>query len=107
MSLYRNQSTLTQSDIASIMQVGDFSSVSRWENGQRKPNIYALLAYHLLFNIPIEKLLERQKSDLIPKLARQIMERVAQLKKMPPDLTITTRIAFLEAAFTRLASLPS
>jgi transcriptional regulator with XRE-family HTH domain len=107
LGVYRKKSTLTQTDIACVMHLPDYSSVSRWENNLRKPNIQAILVYHLLFNIPIEELFARQKFDLIPVIAKNISERIAELKQMPSDSSTPARIAFLESVFTRLASLPA
>jgi transcriptional regulator with XRE-family HTH domain len=106
LGVYRKKSTLTQTDIACVMALPDYSSVSRWENGIRKPNIQALLVYHLLFNTKIEDFFIRQKSELVPMLAKKISERIRELQAMDGDSTTPARIAFLQSVFTRLASLP-
>ena len=107
LGVHRKKSTLTQTDIAFIMALPDYSSVSRWENGLRKPNIQALLVYHLLFNRPIEDFFIRQKFELIPVLAKKISDRIKELQAMDGDSTTPHRIAFLQSVFTRLASLTS
>jgi transcriptional regulator with XRE-family HTH domain len=104
--LYRNQSALTQTDIASLLGLTNFSSISRWEQGKRKPNVIMLLVYHFVFNIPIEEILEPLKYELKPLLIERMQALILHLKKVPSEPTTNARIAFLEAAIIRIASQP-
>lgn len=99
---YRNQSKLTQNDIAFILDLKDIANVSRWEQGQRQPDIFTLLAYHLLFSIPVEHLFERQRSQLIVSLAKRIALRIQLLKENKPDGHALKRIEFLSNALNGL-----
>lgn len=102
---YRKRAQLTQADLASLMDLSDYSNVSRWEAGLRRPNIEMLLVYHLLFQIPVEELFERQKLELLSPICKRIEMRIQELKAIvPSDDRLAERIAFLEAALKRLTS---
>lgn len=102
--LHRKRSQLTQSDIAFILDLADYSNISRWEQGVHKPSIDILLVYHLLFDIPIESLFERQRSEIAIKTLSKIQERIARLKDTPPDNKVQQRISFMQNALGRLMS---
>jgi transcriptional regulator with XRE-family HTH domain len=102
--LYRKQSKLTQSDIAYIMALADYSNISHWELGHKMPNVDILLMYHLLFDIPTESFFERQKQELKEKIRERIKQLIEQLKSGISDAKVAMRVAFLESAFTRLSA---
>lgn len=99
---YRKRSHLTQEDLIFILEIKDKSLVSRWEQGERKPDIYTLLAYHLLFDIPIEVLFARQRHKLIKYIHERISLRIKFLKDNRPDGHALKRIEFLNEILTRL-----
>lgn len=103
--LVRIRAPLTQGDIAAILQIADFANVSRWEQGLRSPNIDALLSYHLLFDVPVEMLFERHKTEMIPLLIPRIRERLAYLQRSDKESKTEGRIRFLDLALNRLNSL--
>jgi transcriptional regulator with XRE-family HTH domain len=105
--LYRKKSYLTQSDLIFILGVKDNSLVCRWEQGERKPDVYTLLGYHLLFDIPIELMFDRQRSALIERLSQKIKLRIDYLKSNQPDGTAVKRIEYLHNILSRLISPPS
>src|SRR5690349_16266076 len=100
--MYRKRSQLTQTDIAFIMKLSDYANISRWEQGYRQPNIEMLLIYHLLFDIPIESLFERQKHELRDFIGKRIGLLLGELKNLSSDAKAASRIAFLDSALTRL-----
>lgn len=98
----RKKSYLTQADIAFILDLADCSNVSKWEHGQRQPNIEALLTYHLLFNMPIELFFERQKHALFQATNGRVESLITELRKKPHEDKAAQRISFLETAVTRI-----
>jgi transcriptional regulator with XRE-family HTH domain len=100
--IVRKRSRLTQLDIAFLLELSDYANVSRWEQGNRLPNIEALVAYHLLFDVPIEDLFERQKRDLAQSLCKRIALRLQSLTNQKQDRKTISRITFLNAALTKL-----
>lgn len=102
--LHRKRSRLTQSDIAFILDLADYSNISRWEQGVHKPSIEVLLVYHLLFDIPIESLFERQRKEVAVKTQGKIQERISRLNDTPPDNKVKERIGFLQNVLGRLVA---
>lgn len=103
--MYRKRSQLTQNDVAFLLKLSDYSNVSRYEQGLRKPEIENLLAYHLLFDIPIESLFERQKHELKDTIRKRVEERLKELKTQPSDAKLRARITFLDSTLSRLNAL--
>ena len=102
--IVRKRSQLTQIDIASILKISDWSNVSRWEQGQRTPNVEVLLLYHLLFDIPIESLFDRQKLQLKNIIIPRIKERIDHLMAQEIDAKMQSRINYLNVVLTRLTA---
>lgn len=101
--LVRKRTQLTQIDIASILKISDYANVSRWEQGMKHPNVEVLLVYHLLLNVPIESLFERQKQELKSIIIPRIRERIDYLKTAETDAKIQERIRYMDSIITRLA----
>lgn len=70
---YRVAAGLTQHEIAKILEVTDMT-ISRYETGQREPNIDTLIELSHLFNINIESLLGIHLSDDHPPIEEMIDE---------------------------------
>jgi transcriptional regulator with XRE-family HTH domain len=102
--IVRKRTQLTQVDIASILKVSDFANVSRWEQGHKTPNVEMLLAYHLIFGVPIESLFERQKHELKEVIVPRIRERISYLKTLNADPKMDSRIRFLSSVVERLTN---
>lgn len=102
--VFRKRSDLMQSDIGFLMNQPDYSNISRCEKGQRKPNIEMLLLYHLLFDVPIESLFERQKDALNEDLIIRIELLLKELKQVEQSPKVNSRIAFLASTLTRLTA---
>jgi transcriptional regulator with XRE-family HTH domain len=101
--IVRKRTQLTQIDIASILKISDFANVSRWEQGLKTPGVEILLAYHLLFDIPIESLFDRQKHELKKIIVPRLQERIGHLKTLEKDSKILARIDYLGSILNRLA----
>lgn len=65
----RTRSNLTQGEVASKLGVTN-KAVSKWENGKAKPTTDVLKKLSILFNIPIEELLQIKEKDQKKKLLR-------------------------------------
>jgi transcriptional regulator with XRE-family HTH domain len=102
--ILRKQSLLTQADLAAILKLADYANISRWEIGIHTPNVEVLLVYHLLFEVPIESIFERQRKDLVQPTIERIKERVDLLRGLEPDPKLQARIEFLNKALNRLTA---
>lgn len=104
LKMHRKNARLNQSDIAFLMNMQDESVISRWEQGQRTPNIFILTLYHLLFDTPVHSLYAREKETFSIVIVDRMKLLIEELKKQPPSQKVRTRIAFFTEAITRLSA---
>jgi transcriptional regulator with XRE-family HTH domain len=104
LKLVRKRSSLTQSDIAALLNLSDYSNICRWERGHHSPNMDALMLYHLLFDVPIETLFDRQKSEYRATILERIRAYLLRLKALDPDPKLIRRMGYLESTLTRLTA---
>ena len=64
---YRKKNKLSQSDLASLLNVAN-GTISMWESNLRKPDIDTIKKLSEILYIPINELLESEKSNRIPVL---------------------------------------
>ena len=102
MRMVRKRTGLVQEDIAYILRCSDYSSVSRWEQGIKVPPLQVIILYHILFEIPVEFMFQRQKRDMSRYLGARIRSRVNHLRTLHLSAKATKRISYLENALTRL-----
>lgn len=102
--MYRKKSPLNQADIAYLLRLSDYSSISRWEQGQRTPNNEILLAYHVLFGMPVDGYLIEQKTYVSRVIAERLTFLLNDLKSQPQSQKVVSRAAFLESLHSRLTS---
>lgn len=101
--MYRKQSHLTQRDIIFLLELSDPSNVSRWEMGFKKPTIEHLICYHLLFNIPVDALVEAERYKISQAVAERVALRLEKLKSEDAEPRLAARVAFLEKTLARLS----
>lgn len=102
--LYRKKSPLTQSDIAFLLQLPDYSNISRCEKGHRVPNIDLLITYHYLFKVPIESFFELQSNEILVSLKHRIELLIKELKESSPPIYNGSRIKYLEETLISLTN---
>ena len=100
--MHRRKSRLLQSDIAFLLQLEDVSNISRWEQGVRKPKIDVLMIYHLLFDIRIDSLYERQEGKYEDILVERLETLLKLLESSKTSQRTGSRIAFIKEALARL-----
>ncbi len=101
---FRKRSLLTLADIAFLLQVPDYSSVSRWETGLRAPNLDMLVGYSLLFDVPMESFFEKQKERITESLVSRISTLISESTPLKESGKFITRKLFLESTLTRLSA---
>ena len=99
---YRKRSPLTQSDVAYLMGLQDYGTISRCEKGQRRPSVELLLVYHHLFNAPIESFFEHQSEEMLLDLKKRMESLIYDLKKRDGIPKNAFRLRFLEQTLSRL-----
>lgn len=103
MRMVRKRTCLVQEDIAYILQCPDYASVSRWERGTKVPPVRLLILYHVLFDVPIEALFQRQRDEMAAYLRGRIHSRISHLRSRRGSAKIERRISFLEGTVKRLS----
>jgi transcriptional regulator with XRE-family HTH domain len=98
---YRLQSGLTQKDITFLLSLKNASSVSRTEKNLQKPSLKIVLAYSLIFDIEIEKLLPKAPIDINKLIINRASLLATSLQKRPQTPLTKQRIAFLESLLHR------
>lgn len=105
--MYRNQAHLTQQDLRYLLVNKDYAHISRCEKGYQNPCVRVLLFYHLLFDTPIEILLERQKKEVLTELQERLPVLLTNLKEKKKIHRCKYRTEYLEKAIIRLTPTPS
>ena len=94
-----------QSEMQHIADIGNRMSLSRYENGDRPPNLETALIYYLVLDIPLNKLFPQ----IYEKLAEQIREKAQSLlesvEQMKEDYTTKNKIDFLNELISRIGCL--
>lgn len=99
---YRKRAPLSLSDLAAVLGLAERSNIARWEGGTRTPAIETLLAFHLIYGVPVESFFRRQRDEMALTVKDAIASRIAELRAFPSVPKLARRIAYLESAFTRL-----
>lgn len=102
--VYRRKTPLTQSDIAFLLNLQDYSNISRYENGKRVPSIDLLIMYHFLFRVPIEKFFEEKSLSLTSNLKERIKDLIAKLESDPGIPNNLERVKYLQNVLINLTS---
>lgn len=100
---YRKQSQLQLNDVAFLADIADSSALSRCEKGQRAPSITIALIYHLLFDVPVDYLFDRQKDRLKQQLVTRITDLIDMIASLETSAGNVARISFLQDTLTRLS----
>jgi hypothetical protein len=58
--------------------------------------------YHILFNVPIEIIFERQKEEVLSSLNEKLKRRIGQLQALKQRPKIARRLAYLEETIRKL-----
>jgi len=94
---YRKRSELTIEDVAQLMGIKESSTLSRCERNRRNPCYKVVFVYHLLFDVPIEKIFDDEVKIIFNELIKNIDPLIEELKKQGETKRNNERIAFLKA----------
>ena len=98
----RKQHSITQTDVAYLLNLKRNSNVSRYENGKRPPTIDVILAYHLLFETELGAFLTEHREHIKNRIVSRIVPRIAEIEREPFNPQAPNRIAFLKKTLNRL-----
>ena len=103
----RKRSSLTQSDIAYLMDKQSHTNISRCEKGEREPSIEMILTYQLILDISFEKLFEGYRHLLKENFTERIPLLIETLKADGITHRTGKRISYLSSVLERLTTLPT
>lgn len=103
----RKCSSLTQSDMAYLMNKQSHTNISRCEKGEREPSIEMILMYQLILDVSFEKLFEGYRSLLQENVKERIPSLIETLKTDGMSYRTGKRISYLTAVLERLATIPN
>lgn len=99
---YRKQTQLTQSDMAFLLCRKQNGGICHAEGKHKTPSLQVLLLYHIVFDTPLEQLVQPHKETIHSLLKERLPLRIGSLKESKPTERKQSRIAFLEKTLTRL-----
>lgn len=103
LAAYRKRNDLTLSDIAFLLQI-DVASISRMESGKRPLTPEALLGYHLLFDLPMDKVAgDAAYNDLREKVKDRCFLLVEKIQEEKASLKGNLRLKTLDTLIRRLS----
>ena len=94
---YRKKTEISIDDISQLLKMKDSSTLSRCERGFRKPSLEIIFTYHLLFEVTIEKLFEKEMKQTFKKVAENIQPLINTLKKQNTSKKVEARIFYLNS----------
>ena len=101
---YRKNSTLTQYDVAMLLQLKGNSIISRCEKGFRNPSLEMIAIYHLLFDTPMQDLIANHIEVGKELLILRIPILIKEIEDSDSVKDIQGRVIFLKAILARLSS---
>lgn len=101
--MYRKRSHLAQSDIAFLLGMSEYSNIAHYEKGRRVPTTELLLLYRILFNAPVECLLESLNSRTSQEFVERLRLLLEKAQEWPDTPRNAGRKAFLQQTLSRLA----
>lgn len=102
----RSQSAITQADLSFLLERNNNGGISSVEQGKVTPTLRILLLYHLIFQTPIETLVQGYREHMRIFLAERLPLRIEALRNEPEAQLRTHRIAHLEEALKSLTASP-
>ncbi len=94
---YRRKTEISIEDISQLLKMKDSSTLSRCERGLRKPSLEIIFTYHLLFEVTIEKLFEKEMKQTFRKINENIQPLLNELKKQNSSKKVEARIFYLNS----------
>ncbi|UPT68013.1 MAG: hypothetical protein M0D57_04955 [Sphingobacteriales bacterium JAD_PAG50586_3] len=99
----RLQTPVSQTDLTFLLEKDNSSGLSSVERGNVTPTLRIVLLYHLVFDMPLETLVQGYKEHMRIFLQDRLTTRIEQLKSAPQTPKRSLRLAYLEQALTRLS----
>lgn len=99
---HRRRACFSQRDVAFLLGREDEMSVSRYEHGAHRPNLETILAFQVIFGIPLDDLF----AGISEAAEREVRRRARKLLKMFEAEPRTRRTQRKIDALRRIADVP-
>jgi DNA-binding XRE family transcriptional regulator len=100
----RERTGVSLQDMATMIGV-DVGNLSKVEHGKLQANMTVVLSYHIMLNIPIEKLFKNHFSSITKECLRNALPLRDKLIENMKTPNIDHRLQLLDAIIDRLAEL--
>jgi DNA-binding XRE family transcriptional regulator len=101
---YRERTGVSLQDMATIIRV-DVGNLSKVEHGKLQANMTVVLSYHIILNIPIEKLFKNHLPSITKECLRNALPLRDKLIENMKTPNIDHRLQLLDTIIDRLADL--
>lgn len=105
LSIYRENNHLPLNDLAFLLDM-DTGNLFRYEKGQLTPTLKVAIGYHLLFNMPMQTLINQDYVKQKKKLTDRLFLLIEKLQQRTTTERIQNRINAVHKIITRLSDQP-
>ena len=92
----RLKSPLTLDDVRMLLKQKSWGPLSKIETGKRHPTLDVVIGYHVLFDVPFEKLLKREIEEFKLFLEGYVETRIDEISIKGNGVDLAERIYFLQ-----------
>ncbi len=96
----RKQHRLSQQDIAFLIGVNHISKISRYERLAQMPTLPTVIAYEIIFHMPVRKLFPDLTREIHIALKKRALDLSRTLASKPSDEHSTYKITLLKSIYS-------
>ncbi len=100
----RSETPILLEDLSKLLNLRDWTSVSRVESGNQQPTRDMLLLYHLLYDKEISKLMKGELEKMKTIFACRTVEQIERLKERNNPFDTQERIEYLDAFYEKITN---
>lgn len=98
--MHRRRTALSQGDIACLLGVVSGTKLSRYESGQRAPNLETALALEIIFGIPVRELFAGMFHEVEQRVRERAAPLIEELRARGPSRETTRKLQALISILT-------
>lgn len=102
---YRARNGLSLSDTSFLLDM-DTGNLSKYEKRELTPTLKVAISYHLLFDLPLETLIDHDFKKIQSKLIDRLFHLAEELNERNRTKNVNNRIEAVHNLITRLNHLP-
>lgn len=86
--MYRKKRGFSEREVAQLLGVAYWSTVSRYENGVRRPGLTAILILEIVYGEDARKLFEGIYESVVPVIRERAQQLLREIETQPRTLAI-------------------